>query len=377
MKTIHFVYVKGTGIRTPAAITNELSKRLETDYHVVVHDWAAQYAIRPSPGDVLLGHPHPSPASVFRRSFFLPGWHKRLVMLPFRHAPYYSEIGWWDPLIRKADRFIAICASYWTDTMARSWTSHWAYKTVQLDLAVDRDHFPLIKDKFNPPERRRFLFIGLVAKYKGFDYLLEIVRANPQLTFGWIGFGQETVECAGMEKHGYRDFSLRENMDLVKSYDFLLTCGRSDPNPTTILEATAWGLVPVCTPQSGYYKQDWIINIPLDNVDGASAILRELNSAPENVLRDYQQRGQLALLDHFTWDRFASQVKACIEEPSPPTPSGLQWRWMFCRNCCVLGLYRVLAHVMPLAIMVQRIGHDLRVRWWRLQVNRRAGRKTT
>ena len=368
MKTIHFVYVKGTGIRTPAAITNELSKRLETDYRVEVHDWAAQYEIHPSPGDVLLGHPHPSPATVFRRSFYLPGWHKRLVMLPFRHAPYYSEIAWWDPLICQADRFIAICAPYWTDTMSRTWTSHWAYKTVQVDLAINKEHFPFLKNNFNPIGQRKFLFIGWVAKYKGFDYFLKIVKSNPKISFGWIGPGEHTVECDGLAKYGQRDFSLPENQDIVKTYDFMITCGRSDPNPTTILEASGWGLIPVCTPQSGYYKQDWIINIPLDNINDASAILNELNETSENTLRNYQQRGQAALAGHYTWDRLASQVKASIEEPTPCTPSDFQWRFRYCRNRIVLALYGAGAYLLPLWVSLRQMCHNYRVRWWKLQV---------
>jgi glycosyltransferase involved in cell wall biosynthesis len=373
MSTLHLIYAVGDGIRTPGAITRELACRLSKHYEVKVHDWADKGIIKPDSGDILLGHPHPDGNTIFRRSFSQCGWGKRIVMLPFRHAPYYGDIAWWDPLICKADCFIAICAPYWTDTMAQSWTAHWAYKTIQLDLAVNREHYPLVKTRFNPPGKRKFLFIGWVARYKGFDYFEEIVRANSQLSFGWIGPGDNAVECPGLEKHGYRDFSLRENMDLVKTYDFLLTCGRSDPNPTTILEATSWGLVPICTPQSGYYKQDWIINIPLDNVAAASAILRDLNTVPEEVLRQFQERGQTALSSHYTWRRFAAQVRDCIEKPSPSIPKGLKWKFIKGRNRNMLLLYGMMARLTPIKVKVQQFVHFLRARWWKMQTVLKSG----
>jgi glycosyltransferase involved in cell wall biosynthesis len=367
MRTVHLVYVKGNGRHTPVAITNELARRLQAHYRVEVHDWASAEIIRPSAGDVLIGHPHPLAETVFRRSFSMPGWGKRLVMLPFRHGPWLSEIGWWDPLICRADWFLAICAPYWTDTMSRSWTSHWSYKTVQVDLAVDQDHFPFIKHQFNPPGRRKFLFIGSAFKHKGFEYLLEIVHANPQFDFGWIGWGDHTIECPGMARYGKRDFSVPENLELVKSYDFMLTCGRSDANPTSILEAASWGLVPVCTPQSGYYNQNWIVNIPLDDVDGASTILRNLNAIPEGELREFQVRGRKALSKHYTWDRFAAQVRDCIEKPSPGVPSGVKWKVINGRNRNVLLLYGVMARLTPIKVIIQQFVHFLRARWWKIQ----------
>ena len=32
--------------------------------------------------------------------------------------------------------------------------------------------------------------------------------------------------------------------------------GKSDPNPTVILEAMAWGLIPIATKGSGYTEDD-------------------------------------------------------------------------------------------------------------------------
>ena len=44
----------------------------------------------------------------------------------------------------------------------------------------------------------------------------------------------------------------------------MITLGSADANPTTILEAMAWGLIPVCSVQSGYEGFSSIRNISID-----------------------------------------------------------------------------------------------------------------
>lgn len=360
-KTVHLVYVKGEGIRTPPAITNELSSRLAATYKLQIYDWAETKKISPSPGDVLIGHPHPDAATVFRKSFRDQRWEKRIVMIPFRHRPYYREIAWWDPLIRHADHFLAICGRYWVDTIDDTWVSHWKARLRRLDLAIDRDHFPRIKRRFAAPGNRKFLFIGWNAPYKGFDYFVELVKANTDVAFSWAGPGTANVKCPGLRKLGYLDFALQSSKDLVKEHDFLITCGRSDPNPTTILEAAAWGLVPVCTPQSGYYKTDWLVNIPLDDVDGASRILADLNACDESELIALRNNADRELSSHYTWDRFAQDVMDCIDSPADAARRGPSWteRIVAMRNIAVLGAIRAKA------TLVQRVGAlNCLQRWW-------------
>jgi glycosyltransferase involved in cell wall biosynthesis len=312
MMTIHLVYVKGNSISTPAAITNELVKRLSFRYDVKIYDWAEKVVIKPEPGDILIGHPHPSSNSIFRNSFFQQGWKKRILMNPFAHA-YPRYIAYFDDLVLACDDYLAICGRYWNDTISNSIVSHWQPWVTHLDLAVNLQNFPQVKQAFNAPGQRRFLYIGRTTDFKGCDYLSALADANPNITVGWIGSGK--ISSKRIVAHGSKNFSDEDSLKLVAEYDFLLTCGRSDANPTTILEASAWGLIPVCTPQSGYYQEDWIINIPLDNIEEASKVLRRLNLETDSVLLEYQDRARLVLENHYNWDRFAQQVIDCIESP--------------------------------------------------------------
>jgi hypothetical protein len=88
----------------------------------------------------------------------------------------------------------------------------------------------------------------------------------------------------------------------------------------------AWGLVPICTPQSGYQDHPGITNIPLDDPAGAEAILRRLQAAPDEELRALQQINWTALDCHFNWQRFARQVIEAIESDISP-PLGPESAW--------------------------------------------------
>lgn len=309
--TIHFIYVKGNGIGTPYAITNELANRLSKKYNVIVYDWSEATTIYPVPGDILIGHPHPLSNTVYRRSFFNPGWSKRILLCPFAHKmPEY--IAFLDPLVCQSDKYIAICGPYWIRTIEDSLFSHWREKIERIDLAVRRDHFPYIKTIFNPAGNRKFVSIGRQGLNKGSDYLAKLAEALPNLSFSWIGGDQSN--SPNIKALGALDFSKKESLQTLAKFDFVIQCGRSDANPTTLLEGASVGLVPLCTPQSGYDDSPWIINFPLDDIDGAAKILNELNNLEEKELAILQTKAQFALDQHYTWDRFAEQLINTIEE---------------------------------------------------------------
>jgi hypothetical protein len=328
--TVHFVYIKGDHISTPCAITNEVAARLNDRYPLRVYDWNEQTVIRPEAGDILIGHPNgDNPRTVYNLSFRQPGWARRIVFSPFAHAMLQYN-GYIDPFAVESDLYLAICGRYWFDTNESALTSHWHYKMLHCDLAINREHFPRLKFAFNPAGRRRFLYIGHTTANKGTDFLCRLADANPGVDVGWIGHGE--MSSSRVVPHGGQDFRHQVSRDLIAGYDFLLTCGRSDANPTTILEATSWGLIPVATLQSGYYENDWLVNIPLDDVSTASRILERLNHLPEEELFERQRAGFRYLDEHYNWDRLAHQVMKCLEIPIPREPTDPEWHQRKRRN---------------------------------------------
>jgi len=307
--TVHFVYARGMRNGAPQSITRELAPRLAVLGNVRVYDYTEVRTIEPAAGDILLGHPHADPRTVFQASLRRPGWAKRVILCPFSHG-IPEAYAWMEPVVEQADLFLAITGKYWMETIGGSAFAPWEKKMRRVDLAVNVQHFPPIKTMWNARGRRRFLYIGYPGRAKGTDYLCELAEANPSLHFAWIGWGM--IGSGRIETIGPCEFTLPEALELVGRHDFIICCGRADANPATILEGLAWGLVPVCTKESGYRDERWLVNIPLDDVAGASEILRGLNDAPEAELEHYVARGRAALVSEYNWDRVAANIIAAL-----------------------------------------------------------------
>lgn len=326
MKTIHLIYPHGSRISTPDAIGRHLGQQLGQHYRVVYHDLESLVAIHPGPDDVLVGHAMPSPFTCFRRSLKQPGWRRVILISPYSHGdPQYNA--YLDPFISQCDLYLAITGNYWFRSIQDSVFSHWFPKMIHLDLAVDRHEFPELKINFNPPGQRAFVYIGVSKPYKNLGYLNTIAGQLPETQVDWIGSGRPFPHLKPLGDH---DFSNPEAQEMIRHYDFLITVGNSDPNPTTILEAMSWGLIPVCTEQSGYTGYEGIINLPLDDLESAMRVLRHLQEIPERQLLEIQRDNWKTLDDHFNWDRFTNQVIEAIESDiSPPVASiSARRRWI-------------------------------------------------
>lgn len=320
MTTIHFVYPHGPSISAPDSIGRNVAERLGHHHEVVSYDWNDDRLLRPGADDMLLGHPHPAPWTVFRRSARQKGWKRVIGMFPFTSVPRYVAFA--DDVVGRCDVVLAITGNFWIKNLDASLLSHWAPKMIHVDMAVDRGDFPVVKKAFNPPGSRRFVYIGASSAAKNVDYLDELASHLPVGRVSWIGPGSRRV--LSVQRLGEQDFATAEARQLVADHDFLLTVGSADANPTTILESMAWGLVPVCTPSSGYVDYPSIVNIPLGDSEHALAVLERLQTVEETHLRDMQRSNWHLLDEHFNWDRFSGQVLAAIDgSDSPALKEGL------------------------------------------------------
>jgi glycosyltransferase involved in cell wall biosynthesis len=338
MTTIHLVYPHGPRISTPDAIGRNLSERLRAQYkyQVALYDWKSAITIHPDPGDVLLGHPHPLSKTCFRLSMRQGGWRRILALGPYHHGDC-MQVAFYDSFIARCDLFLAITGNYWFNTIEKSVFAHWKPKMIHLDLAVDRMDFPVIKTRFSPPGQRRLVYIGHSRWTKNTPFLSQIAKRLPDFQFSWIGRGRHTI--AGLIPYGFQNFADESARQLLDSHDFMITVGKADANPTTILEAMAWGLIPVCTPQSGYVNYEGIINIPL-NLDEAVKKLREIQVMPEEQLKSMQAANWNLLDSYFHWDRFARQVAEAIESDASPALERETFRhWLKIRGAFLVSPY--------------------------------------
>jgi hypothetical protein len=313
--TIHYIYVKGNRISTPNAITNEVYYRLSKLYNVKLYDFDEQTIIYPEKGDVLLGHAHEWKKTIFRQSMKVKGWGKIIMMSPYHHG-IPNHFAMLDNCYEYVNMYLAITGKYWFDNMQNSIFSHWCPISKLMNLAINRDNFPFIKKLFSDIGKRKFLYIGSKSICKGTDYLSKIIYKNKHINFGWIGYGK-VPDYNNLTHYGVLDTELESTKDIIAQYDFLITTGRSDANPTTILEAASWGLIPVCTKQSGYYEDNWIFNIPLDDLNGSSKKLNFLNNLPDEKLQSMQKNADKALNEKYNWDIFVKKIVSAIETPFP------------------------------------------------------------
>jgi len=314
--TIHLVYPHKNRISAPDVIGYVLSQALSSLEPVVRHDYDSIGKIVPGPKDILIGHPHPVPFTIFRSSLDSSKWSRIIILQPFNLD--INQVGFIDSIIDRCDLFLAITGRYWFDRIAQSCLSRWTPKMVHIDLAVDRSSFPRIKVRFNAPGQRKFIYIGNDNPVKNVPYLSKIAQALPEYRFAWAGRGRDQV---GMQQLGYIDFSSENGKELISQFDFMITVGTADANPTTILEAMSWGLVPVCTPTSGYENIPGIVNVPSNDLEEAVSVLRQLEEAPEEELLSLVARADEMLTTHFNWDRFCRQViSTLMSNDSPVLP---------------------------------------------------------
>ena len=315
IQRVHLVYPVGNRISTPDAIGRNLKLSLEKFYEVKTYNYDQLKTIHPGNADVLIGHWHPNPFTVFRMSAHKKGWKRVLALAPFCPDPTGWHNAFGNKIIERCDRYLAITGNAWMKRLKDSPFQHWEPKIVHLDLAVDREDFPFIKKHFNPTGKRRFLYIGHTAWCKNISFLEKLAEEIPEIDFAWMG---GTKSLKNINTLGIFDFSKEEAKNLVQNYDFLLTVGSADANPTTILEAMAWGLIPVCSVQSGYEGFSGIQNISIDDIKDAVVTIKNLQSVSEEQLKLWQHENLDCLDNHFNWGRFCSQVLDEIESKYSP-----------------------------------------------------------
>lgn len=298
--TIHFVYPYDAGrIAAPWTIGNRVAEGLRArGYQVEQYDWEDRRTVRPRPGDVLLGHPHPADGFVFRNSHRAQDWRRVVVMSPWNGNPdvaarFTALADDLDP----SDGVLAICGPYWAQRPPDVGECRFA----AVDMAIDRAHFPRLV-KFAEPGQRAIAYVGCCVPDKGTDYLAALSErlAAPVRHFG-IG-----IVGGRVEEFGYWDWS-----SVAPGADFIIATGRHDANPTSLLEGASWGMLPICTPQSGW-GDDVAIHVPLDDIDTAAATINRWLLAPTSECE--ARRAQVdAALSRYSWDSFVSKVVEAIE----------------------------------------------------------------
>lgn len=306
-------------VRAPHSITYNLFRFLRERAPTLLYDWDEHICPRVEPDDVILGHPHPDPETVIQRLFREDvKCRLRALMFPIHHGiPCINRFTL--PLVEQASIVFGIMGPYWYDTLDTCQFAPWKSKIIRLDMAVDAADYPFIKKSFNPACRRGYLYIGGNRPEKGTDVLSKTMAALSDYPRAWIGPGEEIPNMRRLA--GYANLTPEFVSRLAREYDFFVNTSVSDANPTTILEAMAWGFPVACTPQSGYYNMPSIITLSTTDIEANVAALLDLQHAPEDYLADLNRANRTLVETHYTWGRFCARVWERLE---PHLESGEQ-----------------------------------------------------
>jgi glycosyltransferase involved in cell wall biosynthesis len=305
------IIVKARPVRAPHSITYNLSRFLSQKVPTLVYNWDEHICPKVEPDDVILGHPHPDPATLIQR-IFRDGAPCRLkaLIFPIHHGiPSINEYAL--PLVERADMVFGIMGPYWYDTLDDSQFAPWKSKVIRLDMAVDSAEYPFIRKSFNAPGRRGYLYIGGNRPEKGTDVLSKTMAALSDFPRAWIGPGPDIPNMRHLASQA--NLSPRFVSRLAREYDFFVNTSVSDANPTTILEAMAWGFPVACTPESGYYNIASVITLSTSDIEANVKALREFQYAPEEHLLRLTTTNRNLVEAHYTWDRFCATVWQALE----------------------------------------------------------------
>lgn len=289
----------------PWTIGRELGRALRKRGHAVAqYDWTDRRTIAPSPGDVLIGHPHPENGYIFRNSI------KNKWTAIYGISPWNGSDGYTcnvENVLDRVSHYFLICGEYWASQVP----SRWRWKTTCLDMAIRASDFLRVKTVYSAPGQRRFLYIGCTVPEKGTEYIERLIAATGY-TVGHVGYGH----IAGAVTHGFVDLCSENGLAVLAQYDFLLMAGQHDANPTTVLEAACWGLVPVLSPTCGWTVSDfdgfWL---PSDRATFAgSEVLHDAQKCSGSYLRDAAESNRSDVAD-YSWERFCAPIISEIEKP--------------------------------------------------------------
>lgn len=242
----------------------------------------------------------------------------KFILQPYQHYMVSEgDIPRLKQMFAKADRLLLITGQYWWDTMKDSPFADWQTKATRIDMAVNPNIHPLSKISWNEPGKRKFLAMGTDRPYKGLDEVAHLM----QMSGAHLGyFGNALLErfahVPSFTHFGGALLNEVRQAHITSEYDFFITLGRADANPTTLLEAACWGLIPLCNPRSGYWPEEPFIGL-LDpgtpDADGINlAVLEGLQDMKDRDLYKHQRRIRDYVIRNHSWEKFNRTVWAEI-----------------------------------------------------------------
>ncbi len=189
---------------------------------------------------------------------------KKFILQPFSHGMVSDN---YVPVVldlwRKADHLFLITGEHWYQTMSQTPYAELQSKSTRVDMAINPALHSHRKTAWNKVGKRGVLTMGNDIPAKGLKHVAELARV---MGFRWGHVGSILPETFAhvpqFTHHGGMVLDADKQQRICHDYDLFISLAEMDANPTTLLEASAWGLVAFANRESGYYPA-W--DAPLQN----------------------------------------------------------------------------------------------------------------
>jgi glycosyltransferase involved in cell wall biosynthesis/ADP-heptose:LPS heptosyltransferase len=322
--TVHFVYsgdpYNNEAIRAPKTIANKLFRFLEQRINVRYYDLKdEEVKVNVRQNDIILGHPYSSTNSVIWKLFRQPCAKKYLIWPLHTGIPEMNRYS--KPLAEIADRLFIISGPYWTDTLDKTEYAGWKDKIVRVDNAVDSNIFALIKKQFNPAGRRGLFVFGRSGAEKGTGKLFELLAKTTYPVVVAGDYNEEDLQIIRNRPKttmlGRIDWRHPDTVEyIMQTCDFFVNMSVSDASPTTLLETMAIGVVPITTPQCGYYYPSFIM-LSQDDPERNILMIQSAQLKSEQELKELQAENRRIIEQKHNWEQFCRTIWEQIERDIP------------------------------------------------------------
>lgn len=230
------------------------------------------------------------------------------IILPYCHdARYNGSTG--GLIERHGKNLIILSGKYWTDTWDQSPIRPYVKNLLRVNMGIDVDEYPVIKKKFNPKGKRKYLYIGQASWYKNTAQLEKIAESIPNFEGGYISTG----EIKGWKKiANWADLTPEYMAKIADEYDIFVNTSSSDPSPATILENMCFGFAVACTPESSYDYPS-LTRLHVSDTTFNVKQLQELQNMDDSeVLARAKKNRELAIQNH-NWNEITAKIVDFVE----------------------------------------------------------------
>lgn len=307
----------------PLSITKAIINSLKKHYKIRLYDLFDTFTdIKLGKDDIFIGHPWPDfttksetdnswttfdKLQITNRMVLKYPFDPRVFLLsPFNIS--FKQIGWAIPIFENCKNYIAISGEIWSENLTDIYPVFNICKFHRLDMAIERNDYPLLKKEFNPEGKRKFFYYGRVSDEKNTRLLTLLAQKCPNFHCGYIG-DEEIDGCTRIS--GASNLNPQFVAKHLLDYDFFISPSKMDAQVTTVLETMSWGFGIACTKESGY-EHPSIFSLSVDDIEENCKTIELIQKLTTEEIIKKQRENYDLLKTKFNWCTFEEKLLKII-----------------------------------------------------------------